>query len=832
VDYTAKYSNNKKVGTATVTFTGTGRYTGTLKASYCITPNTELVVQWAETDEDGNPAAVAYMKGGAEPGFDLVEMSAGEAVCVLKNKTDYTVKMTDNKTIGIMTCVITGKGNYEGYQSSTQIEVVSGDIAQGTISVSDKPYSTKANAWKSAVTILDVNGKKLTAGTDYDKTLLYEYDGMEDGLPPQAGTTVHVTAKGINNYVNSTVTGNYYIYSSPLSRLVVRIDEQEYTGQEIQLTQSDIHVYADKRDAEEGREIEEPCYEIVSYSNNIKAGTAKVNMRGIGAYGGTKTFTFKIYKRAIKASNIVQITSFSLNTTRIEQYEGTEYQLIASDIQPANGTYGTILWESANPEIASVDENGKVSLKQAGMTVVTAYANGRKTSAQCLVIVTRQDDSEVPAEKYVTPQQYRLAEDADDTAAFNRAIQTFKGKYETLYVPAGTYYINAETGIKLAGKMNLVMSPDAVIQAVGTDQDHYNVLLVQEVSQVTISGGKIVGERYEHSGGKGEWGYGIGIYDCSVITIKDVDISECWGDGIYIGTTRPDAATDKEAGCGVIKIQNSSLHNNRRNNLSIVCGNVVTVDNCSFDCARGTDPQYGIDIETNFPSRPCEDITISNSTFNGNGKGSIGIIGAADDVSIDGCTLNGPFINYAGTNVVISNSTIGGETDARIGVSLVNTSINDGSAEEDVLVASYSAAEGSYTYGNYGIDASNPMSRSIVEDADSPSGKALRLQRKSAGTKNAGYYLDLSELSTDGKSVLKKGSTYRFEYVVKGNGQWGIQTSQTGWYPCVPMSDQFSTGLVTYQAGSAQSCRVMLYAVDKTSGMWLELESLRIYEVK
>lgn len=35
-------------------------------------------------------------------------------------------------------------------------------------------------------------------------------------------------------------------------------------------------------------------YEIVEYSNNIKKGTAKLTIHGLGEYGGTKTVTFKI----------------------------------------------------------------------------------------------------------------------------------------------------------------------------------------------------------------------------------------------------------------------------------------------------------------------------------------------------------------------------------------------------------------------------------------------------------------------------------------------------------------------------------------------------------
>jgi hypothetical protein len=39
---------------------------------------------------------------------------------------------------------------------------------------------------------------------------------------------------------------------------------------------------------------------------------------------------------------------------------------------------------------------------------------------------------------------------------------------------------------------------------------------------------------------------------------------------------------------------------------------------------------------------------------------------------------------------------------------------------------------------------------------------------------------------------------------------------------------------VTYKAGVAKEnpCRLMLYAENKTNGMWLEIESIKIYKVK
>ncbi|MCH5254145.1 MAG: Ig-like domain-containing protein, partial [Lachnospiraceae bacterium] len=196
-DYTVKYSNHKKVGTATATFTGKGRYKGTLKVKYQITPNIKeenFTIVWTNVKrnvtEEGETFEMAYQKGGAVPNFVLMDQDKN----VLKNKTDYTVKVTDNKNVGTaLRFEINGKGNYKGYQEIKSIMVTKAKISNGTISVADKQYSAKADAWKSKPTITDVNGKKLTAGTDYDKDAIdYYYEGMESGKVPGAKTIITV----------------------------------------------------------------------------------------------------------------------------------------------------------------------------------------------------------------------------------------------------------------------------------------------------------------------------------------------------------------------------------------------------------------------------------------------------------------------------------------------------------------------------------------------------------------------------------------------------------------------------------------------------------------
>ena len=751
-DYTVKYTNAKKVGTVTATFTGKGRYKGTRKLKYTILPNTDkknFMIRWKNVTRTGDALVITYQKGGAVPDFVLLDQDNN----VLKNKTDYTVKLKDNKALGNMSCEITGKGNYKGYTETVQITVKNADISQCTLSVPDKAYSTKANAWKSKVTVKDVNGKTLAAGKDYEKEVSYSYTGMENEQPPTAGTIVTVTVKGMGFYANDTedssLTGSYRIFDKDksISKLQIVIDNQEYTGKEVTLSKdTDIHVYATKADKKAKQELPnaKSCYDIIEYKNNIKAGTAKVTLRGIGAYGGTKTYSFKILKKAYLTNRVAKITlnKTKLNISIAEKGQRTLTATITPKDASQQLTNPTIIWttsnsniatvkpkepapddktdtktetdnsisvtaditvqnagtvkitaiaqdgnkkavctvkitvpalkeknqtircktgdthqlkfdinsdseidwssfkfESTNLKVASVTENGLVTMNRFGM--VTIKVSVGKSVQQCSFIVERVSDDELTESNGVLTYVQKSG-CKDDTAAINALLQKAENnpnQYDTVYIPAGNYHIDAVNGfggIILRDNQNLIMSPNATLTAIANGNDGYHIIWAFGRSNVTISGGKIVGERNNHKGSTGEAGHGIEISGCKNVSISDVEVSYCWGDGIYLGFY------DGPNVCSTdIIIENCNLHHNRRSNLSITDASNVTIEKCQFNNASGTAPQYGINIEPN-PGRTCSNVTISKSTFKGNAGGTIQILGQLNahvkGVKIENCT--------------------------------------------------------------------------------------------------------------------------------------------------------------------------------------------------
>ena len=81
----------------------------------------------------------------------------------------------------------------------------------------------------------------------------------------------------------------------------------------------------------------------------------------------------------------IALQSIQLDETTLKLTEGEARQLKAS-VAPDNATNQKVTWSSSRPEVATVEETGKVTAVKAGDATITATADGAKT-AECQVIV-------------------------------------------------------------------------------------------------------------------------------------------------------------------------------------------------------------------------------------------------------------------------------------------------------------------------------------------------------------------------------------------------------------------------------------------------------------
>lgn len=297
-DFKVSYQNNVKAGKATVIFTGINGYSGTKNQTYRILPY--------DITSGGNfklrvGSEGFYRKKGAHPQIQEITFN-GET---LTEDIDYRITSTKAKKIGaVASYEIRGIGSFTGKMTGT-FTVTQGNLSESGMAIHVKDYtrkSSKDTKYRSVPVITDADGSKLKAGRDY--TLRYLYDDAEGAEITsgslEAGRVIYVEASGKGNYAGDSRIGMAYRIiegRQDIARAKVTVDVQTYTGQPIELNKDAIHIRMKGASAE----LRSGDFEIIqgTYQKNIKKGTAKVIIRGIGAYGGEKQISFKI-----KAGNI------------------------------------------------------------------------------------------------------------------------------------------------------------------------------------------------------------------------------------------------------------------------------------------------------------------------------------------------------------------------------------------------------------------------------------------------------------------------------------------------------------------------------------------------
>lgn len=216
----------------------------------------------------------------------------------------------------------------------------------------------------------------------------------------------------------------------------------------------------------------------------------------------------------------------------------------------------------------------------------------------------------------VYPQWWGKIKGVDDTQACQSALSS--GAAE-IHFPAATYAINPvgqkggeDGGLLPESNTVLKFYPGALLQAMTTEKNDYSIINISGKTNVTLDGAVIRGERSTHTGKGGEWGHGIRIRDGATnIVVRNCSVSDCWGDGIYIGEA------EKNVNDGII-VENSRFDNNRRNGCSITTAKNVLFKKCAFSRSNGTSPFKGVDVEPNKPEDIIQNIVFEDCNSFGN----------------------------------------------------------------------------------------------------------------------------------------------------------------------------------------------------------------------
>ena len=274
--YDITYTNNKAVGTATITATGKGQYKGTVSAQFTITAN-KL--------PSGTVTLMGDNVGKVYTG-EAVELTAGKDYVVsgelgkLKLGTDYMVSYDNNVNVteGANKAKIkfVGINNYAG-ELIKEFDITSAQIKAENITLGDTTYAGGV-AIKPSVTITVPGGKAtLKEGTDY--TVSYEKTATNVGETGKIVITYNKDNKNINAK-DSAQTVEYSVTAKDLKDVTIAaVADQEATGEQVKPA---LTVTAGSVTLKEGVDYQ------VTYGENKEVGTGTATITPVN---GNKNFT-------------------------------------------------------------------------------------------------------------------------------------------------------------------------------------------------------------------------------------------------------------------------------------------------------------------------------------------------------------------------------------------------------------------------------------------------------------------------------------------------------------------------------------------------------------
>lgn len=155
-DYIVSYSDNINAGTATVTITGIGAYSGSKNVTFTIEPK-----KIDSPTFDGLKPEYTYTGQKVEPEFALMD---GETVIP---SSEYEVSYSDNTEVGTATITITDAtgGNYD-INCKAEFDIVKADPVISELPVADPisydPHKTLNEASISGGAVIGVSGENIT----------------------------------------------------------------------------------------------------------------------------------------------------------------------------------------------------------------------------------------------------------------------------------------------------------------------------------------------------------------------------------------------------------------------------------------------------------------------------------------------------------------------------------------------------------------------------------------------------------------------------------------------------------------------------------------------
>ena len=375
-DYTVSYENNTNAGTATVTVTGKGNYTGTVSVEFTINPKV-LTLKDEDVTIDNN----GFACDGNVYEYTGEEIKPVLTINGLTKGTDYELSYKNNVEEGTATVTANCKGNYSGEY------IYEYTIVKEPIFTWDKDICT-SDAGEPEVTVKErTNPNCAKVGR-----ILYIATLEHMGKVYTSENEVQLPATGKHSWDKGVVKGSKLIYTCKVCKQTQSVERKVKSiaiaglshniaaGKKVALTVTVLPANAINK-------------KVVWTTSNKKVAT--VSQRGIvSVLKNTGKKSVIITATAADGSRVKQsfkITSMKGVVTKVSlSGKNTlavgKSQKVKATVKASAGAYKSLKWTSSNVKYATVSSNGTVKAQKAGKgkkVTITAMAldgSGKKAT--------------------------------------------------------------------------------------------------------------------------------------------------------------------------------------------------------------------------------------------------------------------------------------------------------------------------------------------------------------------------------------------------------------------------------------------------------------------
>ena len=360
-DYTVSYTNNVNAGTATVTATGMGYYSGTKTATFTIGKAALTVTADDTSVIYGNEPLFSASYEGFVNG-ETEEVLSG----ILAFDCDYTKESPVGSTHAIMPKGLTSNNYDITFVEGTMTVITDQDaieVKELIDAIGEVEYTPESKAK------IDAARKAYDELTDAQKTLVDNYDVLIDAEEKYA----ELKAAAAKEFEAELATATF-----------------TYTGEAIE--PAVIVTYGDAI-------LEEGTDYTVTYSNNVDAGTGTVTVTGLGDYVNAESLEFTIEKADVTATapTAVKGLKYDAKAHMLVEAGSTDYGMMQYSLD--GNSYSATLPQGTNAGEYDVyykvagDKNHKDTEAQTVKVTIEAAALSDVTLAQTELTYNQQEQS-------------------------------------------------------------------------------------------------------------------------------------------------------------------------------------------------------------------------------------------------------------------------------------------------------------------------------------------------------------------------------------------------------------------------------------------------------